>query len=110
MSDNRIELLQGTLDMLILKVLSRSELHGYAIARRIQEISEDVLKVEEGSLYPSLYRMEQKGWICASWGLSDNNRRAKYYQLTALGKQQLELEINSWQALSIAISKVMQTA
>ncbi|MBK7994615.1 MAG: PadR family transcriptional regulator [Blastocatellia bacterium] len=110
MSDNRIELLQGTLDMLILKVLSRNELHGYAIARRIQEISEDVLKVEEGSLYPALYRMEQKGWISSSWGLSDNNRRAKYYQLTALGKQQLEVEINSWQALSIAISKVMQTA
>jgi PadR family transcriptional regulator, regulatory protein PadR len=110
MSDNKIELLQGTLDMLILKVLSRESLHGYAIARRIQEISEDVLKVEEGSLYPALYRMEQKGWISSSWGLSDNNRRAKYYQLTALGKQQLEVETNSWQALSIAISKVMQTA
>lgn len=110
MSDNKIELLQGTLDMLILKVLSRESLHGYAIARRIQEISEDVLKVEEGSLYPAVYRMEQKGWISSSWGLSENNRRAKYYQLTALGKQQLRVETNSWETLSLAISKVMQTA
>lgn len=109
MSDNKLELLQGTLDMLVLKVLSRSELHGYGIARRIQEISEDVLKVEEGSLYPALYRMEQKGWIESSWGLSENNRRAKYYRLTPTGQQQLVLETSDWEALSIAISRVLQT-
>jgi len=110
MSDNRLELLQGTLDMLVLKVLSRKELHGYGIARRIQEISEDILKVEEGSLYPALYRMEQKGWIESSWGLSDNNRRAKYYHLTTVGEKQLELETSTWEALSFAIARVMQTA
>jgi transcriptional regulator len=110
MSDNRLELLQGTLDMLVLKVLSRSELHGYAIARKIQEISEDILRVEEGSLYPALYRMEQKGWIESSWGLSENNRRAKYYSLTQEGKSQLALETSTWEALSLAITKVMQTA
>lgn len=109
MSDNKLELLQGTLDMLVLKVLSRNELHGYGIARRIQEISEDVLKVEEGSLYPALYRMEQKGWIESSWGLSENNRRAKYYRLTPTGQQQLVLETSDWEALSIAISRVLQT-
>ncbi|KAF0247796.1 MAG: transcriptional regulator PadR-family [bacterium] len=110
MSDNRLELLQGTLDMLVLKVLSSSEMHGYGIARKIQEISENVLKVEEGSLYPSLYRMEQKGWIESSWGFSDNNRRAKYYQLTPTGQKQLFLETSSWEAISLAITRVMQTA
>lgn len=109
MSDNRLELLQGTLDMLVLKVLSRTELHGYGIARKIQEISEDILKVEEGSLYPSLYRMEQKGWIESSWGLSENNRRAKYYRLTTEGQKQLALETSTWEALSVAITRVMQT-
>lgn len=110
MSDNKLELLQGTLDMLVLKVLSQKELHGYGIARRIQEISEDVLKVEEGSLYPALYRMEQKAWIESSWGLSENNRRAKYYRLTLEGEKQLALESSTWEMLSFAITRVMQTA
>lgn len=103
-------LLQGTLDMLILKTLSLGPMHGYSIVRRIQQVSDDVLQVEEGSLYPSLHRMEERGWIEAEWGVSENNRRAKFYKLTRAGRKSLtEVETN-WARLSEAISKVMQTA
>jgi transcriptional regulator len=106
----KIELLQGTLDMLVLKTLSRGSMHGYEIAGWIQQISDDALKVEEGSLYPALYRMERKGWIKSDWGLSHNNRKARYYKLTPKGRKQLETEAYSWDRLTEAIAKIMQTA
>jgi transcriptional regulator len=106
----KTELLQGTLDLLILKTLSGGPLHGYAIVERIQQRSEDVLVVEEGSLYPALYRMESKGWIAAEWGRSENNRRAKYYALTRAGRKQLEQEVALWRRLSRAIALVLQPA
>ena len=106
----KTELLQGTLDLLILKTLSAGPLHGYAIVERIQQRSEDVLVVEEGSLYPALYRMESKGWIAAEWGRSENNRRAKYYGLTRAGRKQLEQEVALWRRLSRAIALVLQPA
>src|SRR5262245_49402951 len=93
-------LVQGTLDMLILKALNRGAMHGYGIAEFIQESSEDVLRVEEGALYPALHRLELRGWLTAEWGLSDNNRRAKYYRLTALGKRSLVEEAQSWNRLT----------
>ena len=106
----KTELLQGTLDLLILKTLSREALHGWAIAQRIHQLSNDVLTVEEGSLYPALYRMEEKGWIESEWGQSENNRRAKYYQLTRAGRKQLEVEKEGWQRMTVAIGRVLQTA
>jgi transcriptional regulator len=104
------DLLQGTLDMLVLKTLALGPMHGYAIARRIQQVSGEVLKVEEGSLYPALYRMEERGWIAASWGTSENNRRAKYYRLTRAGRRELQVASESWTKLAVAVSKVMQSA
>jgi transcriptional regulator len=104
------ELVQGTLDMLILKTLSRDSMHGYGIAQFIQQISEDVLRVEEGSLYPALHRLELDGLLEAEWGLSENNRRAKYYRLTAVGKRQLAAESERWTKVSGAIARIMQTA
>jgi len=101
-------LVQGTLDMLILKTLSRGPSHGYAIALSIQSVSEDVLRVEEGSLYPALHRLELEGWIDSEWGISGNNRRAKFYQLTALGKKQMRLEAENWKRLAQAIARVME--
>ena len=105
---NKTELLQGTLDLMILKTLSAGPLHGYGIVQRIQQRSEEVLVVEEGSLYPALYRMESKGWIAAEWGKSENNRRAKYYSLTRAGRKQLEEEVALWQRISRAIALVLQ--
>lgn len=102
--------LQGTLDMLVLKALALGPLHGYAIARRIQQVSGDVLRVEEGSLYPALYRMEERRWIAASWGTSENNRRAKYYRLTRAGRRELQAAGENWARLAVAVSKVMQSA
>jgi transcriptional regulator len=104
------EMFHGTLDMLVLKTLSRGKMHGYEIANSIQQTSDDALRVEEGSLYPSLYRMERRGWIKSEWGLSENNRKARYYRLTRMGQKQLESEKDSWARLTEAISKVMQTA
>ena len=104
------ELLQGTLDMLILKVLQRDPLHGFAIAERIQRLSEEALKVGEGSLYPALYRLQDRGWIESEWGQSENNRRAKYYKLTNAGRKQLEIESEGWERLCVAIRQVMQSA
>jgi transcriptional regulator len=107
---SKIELLQGTLDMLILKVLAGGQLHGFAIAQRIHDLSKDVLTVEEGSLYPALYRMQDRGWIESEWGQSENNRRAKYYRLTRAGRKQLERETEGWEQLSLAIRQVLQSA
>jgi transcriptional regulator len=104
------ELVQGTLDMLILKTLTRGPRHGYGIAEFIQQVSEEVLRVEEGSLYPALHRLELDGMIDSEWGLSANNRRAKYYRLTALGRKQLAAETGKWNRLAQAIARVMETA
>ena len=103
------KLLQGTLDMLILKALSLGSLHGYGIGQRIMHMSEDVLRVDEGSLYPALYRVERQGWITAEWGVSENNLRAKFYKLTRAGRKQLDIEGETWERLAVAVFKVMQT-
>jgi PadR family transcriptional regulator len=103
-------LLPGTLDMLILKTVSRGEMHGYAVAQFIQQASHDVLKVEEGALYPALHRLEVRGLIKAEWGASDNNRRAKFYRLTALGRRALNEESQFWERVATAVTRVMQTA
>ena len=107
---NRIELLQGTLDLLILRTLIFGPQHGQGIARVIQQESDNVLIVDHGSLYPALQRLERRGFIAAEWGTSDNNRRAKYYRLTALGRKELEEEASYWQRVAAAVSRVMQTA
>jgi transcriptional regulator len=104
------DFLPGTLDMLILKSVSRGERHGYAIAQFIQEASRDVLRVEEGALYPALHRLEVRGLLAASWGTSDNNRRAKYYRLTMTGRRELEEEATYWRRVAAAVTRVMQTA
>jgi transcriptional regulator len=104
-----VDLLQGTLDVLILKTLSWGPMHGYGVARWLQRVTDDVLRIEEGSLYPSLHRMERRGWIESEWGLSENNRRAKYYKLTAEGRRQLRAESSTWSAFSQAVSKVLTT-
>jgi transcriptional regulator len=109
MPTTKAELLQGTLDLLILKTVAAGPMHGYAIAQRIQQRSDDVLVVEEGSLYPALYRMEEKGWIQAEWGKSENNRRAKFYELTRTGRKQLEEETALWARIHRAITLVLQT-
>jgi len=109
MPPSKTELLQGTLDLLILKTLAPGPLHGYAIAQRIQQRSEDVLVVEEGSLYPALYRMENKGWIMSEWGKSENNRRARFYALTQAGRKQLEEETTLWERMQRAIVRVLKT-
>jgi PadR family transcriptional regulator PadR len=106
----RDEIPPGTLYMLILKVLRQGELHGYEIANSIQQISGDVLQVEEGSLYPALQRMLLKGWVTAKWGVTAGNRRARYYRLTADGRKQLESEMQQYQRISGAIRKILQTA
>lgn len=105
---NQIELLQGTLDLLILKTLALEPMHGWGIAQRIQQISQDVLQVGQGSLYPALHRLEQRGWIGSEWSTSDNNRRAKFYSLTRAGKNQLETELGEWERLSAAIALVLE--
>ena len=106
----RTELLQGTLDMLILRTLYLGPQHGFGIAQHIQRVSHEVLTVEEGSLYPALYRMEEKSWIAAAWGQSENNRRAKYYRLTRAGRKQLEQETTDWKRMCVAIGRVFQAA
>jgi transcriptional regulator len=103
-------LLQGTLDMLILKALSRGAAHGYTIAEFIQQSSDDILRVEEGALYPALHRLELRGLLQGEWGVSDNNRRAKFYKLTAAGRKHLAGEASTWGRLSTAITRVMETA
>ncbi|MBI2518296.1 MAG: PadR family transcriptional regulator [Opitutae bacterium] len=103
------ELFPGTLDMLILRVLSRGELHGWGITSKLEQLSQSALQVDEGSLYPSLYRMEAKGWIEAEWRMTENNRRAKYYSLTRAGRKQLEKEQELWTRMSAIIELVMQS-
>src|SRR5271170_1416235 len=110
MAVTKAELLQGTLDLLILRTLAAGPMHGYSIAQRIQERSEDVLVVEEGSLYPCLYRMEEKRWLAAEWGKSENNRRAKFYSLTRAGRKQLEEETAIWERVHRAITLVLRSA
>jgi len=102
------DLVQGTLDLLILRIIATEKLHGWAIAQRIQLLSKDVLQVNQGSLYPALYRLEAKGWIRADWGNSENNRRAKFYALTRAGRRQLAEERESWQRFSAAVGRVLQ--
>ena len=107
MSQANADVLQGTLDLLILKALSVEPMHGWGVAQRIQQISRDVLQVNQGSLYPALHRLEHRGWIAASWGASDNNRRAKFYRLTATGRKQLHAEVATWRRFSTAIELVL---
>ncbi|MFO1449530.1 MAG: PadR family transcriptional regulator [Opitutaceae bacterium] len=107
---SKIDLLQGTLDMLILRVLARGEMHGWGISDRLGQLSKNALKLGEGSVYPSLYRMEGKGWIKAEWAASENNRKAKYYSLTKAGRKRLETEQQNWDQLSAIIAEVMQKA
>ena len=104
------DLVQGTLDLLIMRTVATEELHGWAIAQRIQQLSKDVLQVNQGSLYPALQRLERQGWITADWGVSETNRRARFYRLTAAGRRRLEQERADWERLSAAISLVMRTA
>lgn len=105
---SQIDLLQGTLDLLIMKTLALGPMHGWGIAQRIQQVSEEVLQVGQGSLYPALARLEQRGWISAEWSTSENNRRARYYALTKAGTRQLEKELGEWERLSAAIALVLQ--
>lgn len=110
MASDRIDLPQGTLDLLILKTLALEPQHGWAISERIQQVSRDVLHVQQGSLYPALHRLERRGLIKARWGTSENNRRAKYYEMTTAGRRHLEAEASAWQALSAAVSTILETA
>ena len=105
----QLDLLQGTLDMLILKAVSLGPLHGYGILLRIQQISRDRLEIQQGYLYPALYRLEHQGWIASEWGESDNNRRAKFYQLTAAGKRQLHVETEKWNRMTDVIGGILST-
>jgi len=102
------DLPQGTLDMLVLKALSLGPMHGYGIGQRIQQLAQDMLRVEEGTLYPALYRIEERGWIKSAWGVSDTNRRARFYRLTRAGRRRLSAEAADWQHLALAIRRVMQ--
>jgi len=106
--DPRADLLQGTLDLLILRTLSLAPRHGWGISKRIQEMSRDVLRVNQGSLYPALYRLEDRGWLSAKWGVSPEGRRAKFYSLTASGRAQLARETDDWRTFSLAVSHVLQ--
>lgn len=105
-----LDLLQGTLDLLILRTLEAQPLHGWAIAERIEQISQDVLQVNQGSLYPALHRLEHRGWVRAEWGVSDLGRRARFYRLTAAGRKQLQAETGDWERLSSAINRVLRMA
>lgn len=108
MTRSKNDILQGTLALLILKTLSRGRMHGYGITVHIQEVTDDVLRIEEGSLYPALHRMEQEGWIRAEWGASENNRRAKFYELTNKGRKQLNEEEKGWERLTGAVAQVLR--
>jgi PadR family transcriptional regulator, regulatory protein PadR len=108
---SRAEVLQGTLDLLVLKTLDTlGPLHGFGIARRIQQVSEDMLQLNQGTLYPALVRLEQRGWIRSKWGVSDNNRRARFYSLTKSGKKQLAVEAESWERMSALIRRLLQNS
>lgn len=107
MSTPKIEMVKGTLDILILKSLSWGPMHGYAVTRWIRETTDDALQVEEGALYPALHRMEERGWLQAEWGISENNRRAKFYDLTALGKRQLQIGSSRWTTFAESVAKIL---
>jgi transcriptional regulator len=108
MTDVRLDLPQGTLDLLILKALSLQPMHGWAISERIHQVSRETLQIPQGSLYPALHRLERRGWIKAAWGASDNNRRAKYYELTRAGRKQLSAEAEDWERLTTAVALVLR--
>jgi PadR family transcriptional regulator PadR len=108
MSGERIDLPQGTLDLLILRTLSLGPQHGWAISERVLQVSGDVLRIQQGSLYPALHRLERRGWIKATWGASENNRRAKYYELTRAGQKQLASEQDAWEKLAAAVAQVLR--
>lgn len=108
MAKTKTDLLQGTLDMLILKALQLQPMHGFGISVRIRQISDSVLRVEQGSLYPALYRLEEQGWITSDWGVSENNRKAKFYEITKLGRKQLTSETANWERLSLAVNQILR--
>jgi transcriptional regulator len=110
MAKARTDLMQGTLELLILKTLASDSMHGYGIAQRIHQTVDDLLKIEDGSLYPALYRMEERGWVTSTWDVSENNRRAKFYKLTRAGRKQLEAECANWERVSQAITRILQAA
>lgn len=110
MTEERLELPQGTLDLLILKALALEPMHGWAISERLQQVSDEALQVQQGSLYPALHRLERRGWIKAHWATSENNRRAKYYKLTRRGQEQLETETAAWRKLAAAVGHVLDLA
>ena len=110
MESERLELPQGTLDLLILKAIALEPQHGWAISERLHQISSATLQIRQGSLYPALHRLQRRGWIKAHWGMSDNNRRAKYYELTRKGRAQLDAETSAWRRLTAAIAQVLETA
>ncbi len=107
--DKQLDLLQGTLDMLILKAVSLGPLHGYGVLLRIQQISKDRLEIQQGSLYPALYRLEHQGWITSEWGESENKRKAKYYRLTAAGKRKLQTETDNWNRMANVMAGILGT-
>lgn len=109
MANDRIDLPQGTLDLLILRTLALGPQHGWAISERVQQISSDVLQIQQGSLYPALHRLERRGWIKAKWGASENNRRAKFYELTSAGKKQLAVEMDIWLKLTAAVTQILES-
>jgi PadR family transcriptional regulator PadR len=108
MTKEKSDLLQGTLDLLVLKALQLEPMHGFGISVRIRQMSQEVLQVEQGSLYPALYRLEEQGWISAEWGVSENNRKARFYKLTAAGRKQLSAETENWERVSAAINLVLK--
>jgi transcriptional regulator len=110
MKRTRTDLMQGTLELMVLKTLSREPMHGYGIAQRIHQTVDELLKVEDGSLYPALYRLEERGWIASEWGISENNRRAKFYKLTKAGRKQLEHQSVNWDRVSRALTRVLQAS
>jgi transcriptional regulator len=110
MTEPHIDLPQGTLDLLILRTLALEARHGWAISERVQQLSSDILRIQQGSLYPALHRLERRGWIKAKWGTSENNRRAKYYELTKTGARQLKAEAESWQKLTAAVAQILESA
>ena len=107
MKQARTDLMQGTLELLILKTLSRAPMHGYGVAQKIHEAVDDLLKVEDGSLYPALYRMEERGWVSSAWGVSENNRRARLYELTPRGRKQVTVKVSDWRRMVEAVNRVI---
>lgn len=108
MAKQKPDLPQGTLDLLVLKALSLGPMHGYGVGQRIQQMAENMLQIEEGTLYPALYRIEQRGWISSEWGTSENNRRARFYNLTRAGRKQLTVQESQWEQMTAAVAKVLQ--